>query len=111
MKLTTELFGANPNIPAWVADLIDFVEPESALERKLDADPTPAPIAQDNVASQVAPSLPESRQMQQPQLVSPASQMEQELEAPKQGLALADGAEPTPSIENGTASSLDPEQA
>jgi hypothetical protein len=33
MKLTTELFGANPNIPAWVADLIDFVEPESALEQ------------------------------------------------------------------------------
>ena len=33
MKITTELFGANPNIPAWVADLIDFVEPESALEQ------------------------------------------------------------------------------
>ena len=33
MKLTTELFGTNPNITAWVADLIDFVEPESALEQ------------------------------------------------------------------------------
>jgi hypothetical protein len=34
MKVTKELFGANPNIPAWVADLIEF-EPDSAVERMI----------------------------------------------------------------------------
>ena len=34
MKVTTELFGANPNIPAWVADLIEF-EPDSAIQQMI----------------------------------------------------------------------------
>ena len=35
MKVTRELFGENPNIPSWVADLIDYVEKESALEQMM----------------------------------------------------------------------------
>lgn len=52
MKLTRELFGANPNIPAWVADLIDYVERGSALEQmacKLDISSEQAEIIWDEV--------------------------------------------------------------
>ena len=51
MKLTTELFGANPNIPAWVADMLEYT-PETALEQmvcKLDVTPEQASIIMDEV--------------------------------------------------------------